>query len=165
MVEDDGVFDIPPPDVSGVGDFIPSNEGYAYKLKLIQVIHRLDEIDIDEDLKNEILCFIDPILTSASMTNIDPIQIREFLNEWKLKMTTIKIDYPDSITPEFFRVMRNIRFELKLALNMAKRGWRGDHAFEIHTKARYDVRQKQEQIDNIERWKDKFRPKRGEEKT
>ena len=162
-MEDDD-FDVPLPehDYSPVDSYIPSTEDIAFKVKLIQIIHNLEKIEIDKDLKNEIICFIDPILTSASLTNISPIQIREFLREWDLKMITIKIDYPDSVTREFFRVMRNIRIQLKLQLNMAKMGWRGDHAFETHTKARYDVRQQQEQVNKVERWKNRFKKRTDE---
>jgi len=165
MSENNDDFDYPLPehDYGNVGDYMPSNENYAYKIKLLQVIHDLNQIDIDQDLKNEIISFIDPILTSAGMTNIEPVQIREILREWDLKITTIKIDYSDNITPEFFRVMRNIRLQLKLQLNMAKQGWRGDHAFEMHTKARYDVRHKQEQVDRIERYKRKWKKTTPEE--
>jgi len=165
-MEEQESVDIPFPirDYAESQDFMPSEENIAFKLKLIQVIHKLDQIVINEDLKNEIICFIDPILTCSSLTNLEPIQIREFLEEWKLKETTTKIDYPDSITPEFRKIMRNLRFQLKLLLNMAKRGWRGDHAFEVHTQARYDVRQRQEQIENLEKKKDIFRKRRkGEE--
>jgi len=162
MVEE-SKFDFPPPEIDYGGGYVPSNENYAYKLRLIETIHDLDKMEIEDSLKYEILCFIDKIFTKASMTNIEPFQIAEFLKEWKLKMTKMKIDYPDSITPEFFRIMGNLKMEFKLDLNSAKRGWRGDHAFETHTKARYDVRQQQEQIETIEKWKDKWRPKKRRE--
>lgn len=165
MEEDDiPIIPFPIRDYAESQSYMPSEENYAFKLKLIQVIHQLEKIEISEELKNEIICFIDPILTCASLSNLEPVQIREFLEEWKLKETTTKIDYPNSITPQFRKIMRNLRFQLKLLLNMAKNGWRGDHAFEVHTKARYDVQQKQGKIDDLERYKRFWKKKpKGEE--
>ena len=61
--------------------------------------------------------------------------------------------------------MDDIRYHLKTRLNMAKKGWRGDQTFEVHTSARYDVRQRQEQEEKKRKRRDfwKKTPNREED--
>lgn len=161
-VDDVDDYSVPPPsyDFDGDGGYVPGNIDIAWKQKLIEIRHRLGKTNLDEFMVNEILSFIDNILTSAGMTNITQGQINMFLRKWDKKVHKMKIFFPGvKKNPEFYNAMENIRLELEMQLNKSRDGWQGDHAYETHTRTRYEVRQRQEQVNRERNWKSKFKPR------
>jgi len=161
-------FDVTPP-MHESYDVLPSSEELSFKYNLVKVRHPTDELkslNIPEFVIKKIRFIYDGILTDASLTNIQPIQIREFILHWRLRTSKIKIRFPDIRSPEFDDVMDDLEFHLKTRLNMAKLGWRGDQTFEVHTRTSYDVKQQHEERINekVSKWKNRFRPSDEEER-
>jgi hypothetical protein len=137
MSGDDFLFK--PPQYSGQqSGFIPPNAHAAWMLQLIKI--KLENTNLPEEIKTDLLVDMMPYLDNASMTKITKGQVREFLggyNELWLRYRIFKCK--KKYTPQLNYVMAYIRELLVMNLNKSVMGWQGDHVFE--QKTTYDVRQ------------------------
>ena len=137
MPENDFLFKPPKYDGNTAG-FMPPNAHAAWILQLIKI--KLDNTNLPEEIKQDLLLDMTPYLDNASMTKITKGQVREFLggfNELWLRYRVFKCK--KKYAPQLNYVMAYVRELLVMNLNKSVEGWQGDHVFE--QKTTYDVKQ------------------------
>jgi hypothetical protein len=120
---------------------VPSDANAAMILELIQV--RLDEANITETFKRELLTFMRPYLNIAAMTNISRGQVMEFILGYNKLWTKYRIFvHRDKFDADVSYLKDWILEIFVLQLNRSIEGWQGDRVFE--KRSVYDVKQKSE---------------------
>jgi len=147
-MSDDFIFK--PPDKqqeSGYGN-LPIGAEAAWILQLIEI--KLDKAKVNDDLKAEFIDDITPYIVNASMTQVSRGEVMVFLNDFEELWMEFKIfKYRKKNNPHLNYVHSLIRGYLMQNYNKSIEGWQGNHVFE--KKHTYDVRQKQEQVENSDR--------------
>ena len=144
MSNDDFMFN--PPHYSEhnqYGSFLPANAHAAWMLQLIKI--KLENTNLPEDIKKDLIADMMPYLDNASMTNITKGQVREFIggfNELWLRYRIFKVK--KKYAPQLNYVMAYIRELLVMNLNKSVTGWQGNHVFE--SKTTYDIRQTRKDV-------------------
>jgi len=141
---DDKNFMFKPPDYGRQSaGFFPPDAHAAWILQLIKI--KLDNTNLPDEIKKDLLLDMTPYLDNASMTKISKGQVREFLggyNELWLRYRVFKCR--KKYVKELNYVMAYVRELLVMNLNKSVEGWQGDHVFEQKTS--YDVKQTRKDI-------------------
>jgi len=119
---------------------MPPSAHAAWMLQLIET--KLNKTNLPEDIKNDLIDDMVPLLNNAGMTKISLGQVKEFIggfNELWLRYRIFKVRKKH--IPQFNYIMPLIREHLIMNLNKSVEGWQGDHVFE--QKTTYDVTQTQ----------------------
>jgi len=142
----DGFTFTPPGKQQGHNRYdLPISAEAAWILQLIEV--KLDKAEVNDDLKREFIADISPYIVNASMTQVSRGEVMLFLNDFEELWMEFKIfKYRKKNNPHLNYVHSLVRGYLMQNYNKSIEGWQGNHVFE--KKHTYDVRQRQEQIDN-----------------
>ena len=145
-MSDEGGFSFRPPgENSNQYGNLPIGAEAAWILQLIEI--KLDKAKVNDDIKNEFIQDITPYIVNASMTQVTRGEVMLFLMEFEELWMEFKIfKYRKKNNPHLNYVHSLVRGYLMQNYNKSIEGWQGNHVFE--KKHTYDVRQKQEQVDN-----------------
>ena len=141
----EGGFTFTPPSEkqNNYGD-MPISAEAAWILQLIEI--KLDKAEVNDDLKKEFIADITPYIVNASMTQVSRGEVMLFLMDFEELWMEFKIfKYRKKNNPHLNYVHSLVRGYLMQNYNKSIDGWQGNHVFE--KKHTYDVRQRQEQIE------------------
>jgi len=164
MADSGGFGFTPPGEKRGqvVYEGMPVNAEAAWILQLIEI--KLNKAGVGDELSKGLIGDITPYIVNASMTQVTRGEIMLFLNMFEELWMEFKIfKYRKRTNPQLNYIHTLIVGYLMQNYNKSIEGWQGNHVFE--KKHTYDVRQRNEQIENQDRggwFRNRKKPKETE---